>query len=104
MDKLFGKGYLGQTSAVVIAIVIVLKVMLPYVVGADSDSAPLTKLEVVEAIEPLKTTLRDLQSLNENQADADSDNSKAHQELTIALIKLSGALERVAIAVERLDK
>lgn len=102
MDKLIGKGMLGQSGVAVIAIILVLQVVMPYVKGDDGPSNITHGL--VTALEPLKDGLRDLKSLNENQRDSDADNAKAHQELTVALIKLASSVERVAIAVERLEK
>lgn len=104
MEDIVQSGYFKKSIAPAIAILLALQIVMPFVVKSDGATTTLTRSEVVEVIEPLKMSLRDLTSLNENQRLSDRDNTKAHQELTTALIILSGAVERVAIAVERLDK
>lgn len=102
MDKLIGKGMLGQSGVAVIAIILVLQVVMPYVKGDDGPSNVTDGL--VTALEPLKDGLRDLKSLNENQAAADLENSDAHRRLTEALILMAASVKRMAEAVDRIDR
>lgn len=104
MDDIVRDGYFRKSIAPAIAILLCLQIIMPLVIKSDGPAANATKVVVVEAIEPLKVSLRDLKSLNDNQSVADGKSTDAHQELAKALIKLAGSVERVAIAVERLDK
>ena len=103
MEKIIGKGMLGQSGVAVIAIMLVLQVVLPYV-GSDKTGSNLTASELFAAVEPFRDGLRELKSLNDNQAAADTENVNAHRRLTEALILMAASVERMADAVDRIDR
>lgn len=105
MQQIITKGTVGQTSLAIVAVVLVLQIVMPYVNGNDpSADHALTTTVMAGALDPLKEYLIDLKALNKNQGESDIANAEAHRRLAEALIQMTGSLDRLVVVVDRVER
>ena len=100
MVEIVKKGTIGQTSMAIIAVVLVLQVVMPYVKSDDGQgNEPVTDAQVSQALEPIKGAVRDLSELNRTQCKADEAMQGADAAQAKALTQLSHQMELTARAM-----